>query len=144
MDIELEPKIAGDRRREVRTGTGETVELKPREFTVRKFRPGEFGSKWAERGVFDGDKLLGLADLQPDGAEQQEQHRSGLIEELSKFERQPEGAAPGAAQKLLDETISVRMSEFGESRELAERAVVQTDTGLLLWNRARRDRMEFD
>lgn len=142
MEIDLGPKITGTTRREVRTGTGESVHIKPRTFVVRKFRPGEFGSEFGERGVFDGDELLGLADLRPDGEEQEK--KNALVGELSEFQRLGERAPAGTAQRLLDETIAMRMSEYGESRQLAERGVVQTSVGLLLWERARKDRMVYD
>lgn len=124
----------------VRTGGSKTevVELKPRTFTVRKFAPGEDGSQWGPYGCFDGDELIGMADIRPDTYEAEAR------QQLSEFLRNPAGAPHGRAQELLEGMIDARMSERGESRQFAEYNVIQSNEGKALWARARKDRMEFD
>lgn len=124
-------------------GDYETVRLKPRTFVVRKFKPGEFGSQFAERGIFDGDELLGLAELWPDGKEVEEDEN--LKQNLSEFMRSPDSAPAGTAQRLLSDLIAKRARELGEEFSVAEASLIRcSDEAQILWERARKDRIEFD
>lgn len=48
----------------------------------------------------------------------------------------------GPANVRLTEAIRTRMKDYGEDERVAELAIVQTDTGLRLWEEARAERME--
>lgn len=127
---EVRPNVIKD------TGGGrEIVELKPRTYTVREFAPGERGSKWGKYGVFDGDELLGMADVRPGAYDVEPTPQA-----LSDFLRDPQGPA----QTLLSESIQKCMREFGEPEAVAERRLVETEEGQRIWNAARRERMIYD
>lgn len=121
-------------------GSHETVQLKPRTFTVRRFREGEPYSQFGDFGIWDGDEFLGLADIWPDGKEKEAEEK--LASEVRDFLRSPERARAGTAQRLFDEMVFLRMSQRAESFGVAERSAILTEDGRSLWERARIDRLK--
>lgn len=137
-------------------GERRIVKLRPRTYTVRQFKPGEHGSQWGDCGIFDGDELIGMADLQPlDEGEAAAQHLP--VKEVSfsdgevrqaLSERGMLGASGGAAQAwwrkaLKDEAGKIlglrKAATLSEALTLAEQNLIRSAEGLALYESAHKE-----